>query len=129
MRERPLFGAAVNGTASACFIHDYARESRQRRLQSLPDPSRDFLARRILQARNLIQKRVIQLLQHGSKCSLQLCEIANPPSSLIYLTRYMNPHTERMAVQPGTLVPLRNVRQAMRGLKAKFFKYFHLAQV
>src|SRR5262249_9143186 len=83
----------------------------------VPDPSREDLARRVLQALYLVQVVVIEHRVDGLPERVELPEVDEPAGFRVHRTAYGQLHFERMSVETRALMPLRNLRQVMRGFE------------
>lgn len=110
----------IHALARTRLMHRDLRQFRHLRLQPLPYPPRNMLARRILQPRHLVQKPMVQLLLQRPKLRLQIPKIHQPPRPRVHRPAHHHLHPKRMPVQPRTLMPRRHLRQTMRRLKVKF---------
>ena len=121
-------GTSVDGSARAGLSDDNAAEFRQDRLQSLPNPTCNYFAGRVLEARDVVEIVVVELLVYGVEGGLEVAEIADPAEVCIEFAQEMNLDPKRMAVQAGALVARRHIRKPVRRFEAKLLKNFHLAK-
>ena len=105
--------AAVFTSAGAGLVNTDRRQLREQRLQFIPDPFRQVFAGWILQARDVIQVVMIEAFIQRLEDRLDFREVPDPAGMGINLSGQMNADTKRMAVQTSTLVPLRNVGEAV----------------
>lgn len=84
-----------------------------------------MFTRGILQALDLVQVMVIQLLVKRLKSASDIGEIHDPARLLLHSSSDANLDAERMAVQTPALVILWNIRQVMCRLDGKLLEYFH----
>src|SRR5690349_13482023 len=117
--------AFVNAAARAGLVdHDLA-ELRQLRLGLLPDPARQVLAGRILEARDLVQVVMIELIVDRLKSHAHVREIHDPAAVLVHCSAQVQLDPERMPVQPSALVSRRYVGQPVCGLDGEYSKDVH----
>ena len=85
-----------------------------------PNPSGDVLARRILQAFNLIQVVVVECLLEWCKRRLNFRKIHDPASRFRDCSFHENRDMELVAVQSSTFVSRRDVREAVGSFEREF---------
>lgn len=68
---------------------------------------------------------MIQLIVKRLEGSGDIRKINNPPRPAINRAFYVDFNTKRMAVQLGTFMPGRYIRQPVRGIDMKHLEYFH----
>ena len=110
-------------------MHDDAGQERQLRLHLGPDPAREILARRILEAGNLVLIVMIEPIERRLKRCAHIGEIHDPSGMRIDLACQMQLHSERVPVQACTLVPRRYVGQPMRGFDGEGAEEVHTVDV
>ena len=96
-------------------MHYNLAEQRQHRTRLVPDPPREVLAGRILQAYDLIEIVMIEALVDRLERRFHVGEIHHPAAVRIHRSAQMQLDAKGMAVQPRALVPGRHVGQAVRG--------------
>jgi len=95
------------------------RQAHQNRTEPPPDPSREILARRVLEPGDLVEIAMVELIVHQAKGSFQLGEVHDPAGPLAHRAIDRHPHLKRVAVQPRALVLGGHVRQPMRGFEGE----------
>lgn len=106
-------------------MHDHLVQAGQRRRQTLEDPARQHLAGGILQALDIVEVMVIELIVQRRKSRFDVSEIHHPAQRGIGLSLDMNLDTERMTVQARALVARRHVRKAVSRFDMEFFEDMH----
>ena len=91
-----------------------------------PNPARQNLAGRVLEAFNLVQIVMIQLLPNRFADIPNVGEINDPTELRIELSLYANTNPVRVPVQTLALVPVRNVRQQVRRLETELSPDLHI---
>lgn len=117
--------AVVDGSAGAGLFHDDAAEAFERGREAVPNPAGEDFTGGILEAGDVVEIVVVELLVEGTEGGVQVGEVANPAEGWVDLTADVDLDTERMAVQARAFVAGGHVGEAMCGLEAKFFKDFH----
>ena len=106
-------------------MDDHLAQCTERWLEPTPDPDRELLAGRILQAGNIVEAAMIDLLEDRRECRFDLGEIHHPAGMRLRFSRHMDFHAERMPVQPRAFVAGGHVRQAVRRLDLEYFENVH----
>lgn len=106
--------AAINAPGVAGFLHDHLRQPWQGSLQPLPDPARQIFAGWILQAFDLVQVMVVQLIEQGLKRDAQVGKVHDPSAARAYFAADMDLDAKRVTVDARALVSGRNLRKVMR---------------
>jgi hypothetical protein len=68
---------------------------------------------------------MVKLIVKRLEGSGDIRKISDPPRPGINRSFYVDFNTKRMAVQLGTFMPGRYIRQPVRGIDMKHFEYFH----
>src|SRR5690606_12095935 len=96
------------------------RERRELRLHPVPDPLREDLARRVLEAGDLVQVPMIELLPERLPDVVDDAEVDEPSRLRIDGASDGELDLERVAVEAPALVTIRHVRQEVGRLEAEF---------
>src|SRR5687768_17399018 len=99
-----VFAAGVAGLEEGDL-----REGRKLRLHLIPDPLGQDLARRVLEAGDLVQVPVIELVVEGLPQLVEVAEVDEPAGVRVDGTGDRELDLEGMAVKPRALVPLGDV--------------------
>src|SRR5208337_1988320 len=99
----------------------YLSQARQSFRQLSPNPGCDALQRWRLQAIDLVEKAVVQLVFDGGEPLGEVLEMHDEPGFRIRLALHADAHKEGMAVQPGIGMPRRRRWQKMTGLESELF--------
>src|SRR5919204_2442279 len=105
--SRRLIGkrrSAVLTRGRARLMHDHRREIVQLRLEPLPDPHRQVLARGILESRHIVQVAVIELVINRLKGLLDVAVIHDPALFRIERSTYCNFDIKGMTMEPSAFV-------------------------
>lgn len=97
----------------------------QGRLQAREDPAAEHLAGGVLQALDVVEEVVIELVVQRREGRLDVGEVHHPAHRRIGFALDVDLDPERMTVQPGTLMAGRHVRQAVGRLDMEFFEDMH----
>ena len=116
-----VFAAGRAGFAD----HDF-REAGESRCEALPDPAREILTGRVLEAFDLVQIVVIQSFPNRFAGIPNVGEINDPTELRIELSLYANTDPVRVPVQTLALVPIRNVRKQVRRLETELSPDLHI---
>lgn len=106
-------------------MHHHFRQQRQRRLELMPNPSRQIFTSRILKPRNIVQIPVIESLVQRFERACDIGEILYPTGFGSDRTAHAELDAERMSVKPPAFVGFRHVRQTMSRFDSKDLEYFH----
>jgi len=106
-------------------MHDHFVQSGQRRRQALEDPARQHLAGGILQALDIVEVMVIQLIEQRREGRFDVGEVHHPAQGRVGLSLHMDLDAERMTVQARALVARRHVRKAVGRFDMEFFEDMH----
>lgn len=118
------FPAIDAATGAGLADLDFA-QLRQGRLQSLPDPAGQVFAGGVLQSLDVVEVVVVQPVVDRLEFFLDVAEIHHPATGFVGVPGDSEPDMEGMAVQPGALVTLRHIGQAVGRFKMKFLVNFH----
>src|SRR3989344_3887748 len=117
--------ATVNTACRASLAYNDLRQPRQARLETLPNPARQHLARWIFESLDIVQATVIKLLVKRLKRASNIGEVLHPTFLRRHRPGDVYLDMERVPVQPAALVPFRNIRQVVCGLEGKDLENFH----
>ena len=106
-------------------MHDHLVQSGQRGRQALEDPARQHLAGGILQALDIVEVMMIELVEQRRERRFDVGEVHHPAQRGIGLTLDMDLDAERMSVQARALVARRHVRKAVSRFDMEFFEDMH----
>jgi len=73
-------------------------------LEAFPDPAGDVLCCRVLEALDLIQIEVIELLSDGKVSPLDIAEVDHPTQLWIQISFHPDPHPVRVSMETTALV-------------------------
>ena len=104
--------------------HDLFQTGAFRR-QFLPEPDRQILEGRVLEAFDLVQIVVIEDLEEGPDGAGDVAKIANPATLGADRAREMHRDLERMPVQAVTFVVGRHIRQPVGGFERELLEDLH----
>lgn len=93
--------------------------------QVLPNPFSQPFAGGVLQALHLIQEMVVETVIKRTERGLEIREIHHPSKLRVDVAAGMEFDPERMAVQSGALVTLRNVWESVCGFDGEGLEDFH----
>ena len=108
-------------------MHHDGAQQREKGFGLVPDPCRELLAGRVLQAGDLVEIVMVEAIQHRLEDATQIGEIHHPAGMWVRFTRYMQFDAERMSMQTCAFVPVRNVGQPVRGLEGETLEDVHAA--
>jgi len=94
-------------------------------LQPFPYPLRKILAGGVLEAFNLIEAMMIELVEQGLKGSPQVGKVHHPARFLTDRTADVDFNPERVSMHAGTFVPFRDIGKPMGRFDLKYPKYIH----
>jgi len=94
-------------------------------LQPFPYPLRKILAGGVLEAFNLIEAMMIELVEQGLKGPPQVGKIHHPARFLTNRATDMDFNPERVSMHAGTFVPLRDIGKPMSRFDLKYSKNIH----
>lgn len=120
-----LILAAVGTTGITGLMDNDLREQWQRRLQSMPNPSSEILAGRILQPSDIIEIVVIEGIKDGSKRLANIGEVLYPALSLRHRSGETDFDAKRVAVQTPAFVAFRDIGEAMRSFEGENLMDIH----
>src|SRR2546426_295800 len=106
-------------------MHNDTAKAWERRGQPRPNPSRQILACRVLQALNLVEVVMVELLVQRLKCALDVSKVHYPTAVPIDGATNVDLHPERVPMQSSALMIVGDVRQAMRSLNGECLERFH----
>jgi len=106
-------------------VHNDTTKQRKPRLDVVPDPARQILARRILEAGDLVQVAMIEALEGRLERGSHVGEIHHPTRVRIDLALKMQLYAERMPMKAGAFVIRRHLRQAMCSLDGEGSEQVH----
>lgn len=112
----PIVSAIEVGAARAGFIDRDLRQLRKHRRNALPEPAGQQVTRRVLQARQIVQTGVIQLLVKARPHRAEAVVIDAQVARAKILVG-MNDDLEAMAMHATAFVACGDVGQPVRGLK------------
>src|SRR6185437_4709737 len=118
----------ILATARAGLVDHDAAQRRQAGRQALPEPHRELLAGRILEAGDLVEIAVVERLMERSEGGRELGEIAHPAQARVERTRDVHRQQKGVSVQARAFVAGRNVGQAVCRLDAEFLEDLHRRQ-
>lgn len=117
--------AAVLAATGAGLVDADAGQLWKEGLELLPDPLGDDLAGRVLQAWNLVQVVVVELLVKWLEDRFDFGKIANPAGVRVDLAFDVDGHSKGVAMQPATFVPGGHMGEPVGRLENKLFEQFH----
>src|SRR5439155_24100003 len=105
-RRPPAFrsGTAVLTPGGTRLQHDNAAEPVERAVQPFPDPHRKPLARRVVEALDLIEVTMVEGVVQRCEGALDLGEVDHPTTVLTGRPLHVHRDAERVAVQARALV-------------------------
>jgi hypothetical protein len=106
----------VGAAAGARLVNDNAAEQRQLRFHLIPNPTREILARGILEARDLIQIMMIESIERRLKRCAHVCKVHDPTRMRVDVAREVQLHAKRVPMHARALVPGRHIWQTVRCL-------------
>ena len=102
-------------TRRAGLVDDDLGQLGKGRRQLIPDPAGEELARRVLEAVDVVQVVVVEAIEDRSHRGRDVGEVADPPGLLPDRRFDLDPHLERVSVETRALV----TRQARSGAGAR----------
>lgn len=90
-----------------------------------PDPTRQDLAGRIIEAFDLVQVVVVEAKTERLARFPDVCEIDDPAELGVLLALDANPNPIRVAMQALALVAVGQIRKQVRGLETELFPDLH----
>ena len=102
-------------------MHDNFAETLALRLQFFPKPRRHVLDRRIFQAFDLVQIRMIQHLQERFHGRSYFGMIVNPAAFVIDISFHRNLDFKAVTVHPPAFMALWSAWQSLRRFKSEIF--------
>ena len=115
----------IYAACRACLLDHNVIQSGQFANKLIPYPFGEVLACWIFKPGNIVQVVVVEALVEWLECSLDVGEVHNPSRITADRTSDMDCSAKGVSVQSLTLVPFRNIRKAVRGLKGELAKYLH----
>src|SRR5438105_459732 len=98
--------AAVGAARVAGLLDRDGREQREALLEAPPQPARENLRGRVLEAGDLVQVAMVELAQHRIDRLLDVGEVDEPAARLVDLARDPDTEAEAVTVEPRALVSL-----------------------
>jgi hypothetical protein len=117
--------SAIFTTTGAGFVDPDAGQLGKERFELLPDPFGDDFAGRVIQARNIVQIVMVELLVEWLEDRFDLREIPNPAGVRVDLAFDIDGNAEGMAMQASTFMPLGHMGKAVGRFENKLFEQFH----
>lgn len=114
--------AAINAAGRRGFMHDNFAETLALRLQFFPKPRRHVLDRRIFQAFDLVQIRMIQHLQERFHGRSNFGMIVNPAAFVIDISFDRNLDFKAVTMHAPAFMALRSSWQSLRRFKSEIFR-------
>jgi hypothetical protein len=112
--------SVVDAAGRTGLANDHAAELGEPRLQVLPDPAGQVLARRVLETWDLIQVVMVELVFQRLEGVLHIAKIAEPAHVLVNLPPQANLDAERVPMQTTAFMPRGHIRQQVGCLERKF---------
>ena len=94
-------------------------------LQLIPNPFGQALAGRVVQAWDVVQIVMVQLVVQRLEGALHIGKVHHPAHLRVQRTADMQLYPERMAVQAGALMAFRHIRQAVGGFEREGLEDVH----
>jgi hypothetical protein len=117
-------GRAVATAGGAGFGDADFREEREAGFESGPDPGGDVFAGGIVEARDVVEIPVIELIPDGTERGGDIGVIDEPAQLWIARTGDDDVDLETMAVESATFMGFGQARQEMRGFELESFAKF-----
>ena len=95
------------------------------RYQRVPNPTRQHLARRVLETWDFVQIVMIELVVQRLPNLIKIAKINEPTGLRVGVADDRELDLERMTMETCTFVPLWDLRQAMRRLETKLVNQSH----
>ena len=95
----------------------------------MPDPAREIFAGWVLKTGDIVQVMMIQSLFQGSKRIFDVGKINHPAGLFCHRTLHAHLYAKGMAVKAGTLMPCRNMRQAVGSFYLKNLEDLHGSRI
>src|SRR5262249_9524724 len=109
--------ASVRAARVARFVNGDLDQTGELWREAHPDEAREVLARRVLEARNLVQIAMIEDFEEGFECLFEIVEVAHPPGVRIDLSGELDVDAEGVTVKACALMPRRHVGEPVRSLE------------
>ena len=113
---------SVDAATGAGLTDDDLRQLRDGRLEFVPDPASDVLARRVLKTLDLVQIVVVEATKKRLEVRLEVGEVHEPAALGLDWPRNVQCDVERMPVESAALVALGDVRKEVRCLERELLE-------